>query len=123
MAIVQDGVIAWGRSQAVGGDPKPIACFLREGDGVIAGACGRTEFHRLFVSYLWVSEPNRGQGIGTEALRRLEAAARDRGATDSLIETLDERVARLYRELGYVEVTVIQGYVGEFNRHILVKSL
>ncbi len=116
-------MLKWGRAQAVGGNAEPIACFLRDSGTVIAGACGRTEFNRLFVSHLWVTESKRGQGIGTEALRRLEAAARHRGAADSLIETLEEKVSQLYKRLGYVEISVIPGYVGPFNKHVLVKDL
>ena len=123
LAIVQGGVRDWGRSQAAGGNPLPIACFVRERGEIVAGACGRTEFRRLFVTHLWVNEAIRGQGIGTESLQRLENAARNRGMTDSLIETLDERVSRLYRDLGYVEISVIHEYVGHFDKHVLVKIL
>jgi GNAT superfamily N-acetyltransferase len=123
LAVIRNGVFDWGRSQAVGGNPLPIACFLREREAVVAGACGRTEFSRLFVTHLWVLEEKRNKGIGTQALEWLESAAKERGARDSLIETLDERASCLYRRLGYVEIAMIPAYVGRFDRHVMLKGL
>ena len=123
VAIVAGGVLQVGREAAAGGDPRPIACFLREDGRVIAGAYGRTEFGRLFVEYLWVDAALRGSGVGSEALGRLEAAARARGCGDALIETLSDRVAALYRRLGYVQVALIERYVGPFNKRVLLKTL
>jgi hypothetical protein len=56
LAVIAAGVIEFGRAEAAGGNPKPIASFLREDDAIVAGATGRTEFERLSVSYLWVKE-------------------------------------------------------------------
>jgi ribosomal protein S18 acetylase RimI-like enzyme len=123
VAIVAGGVLQVGREAAAGGDPRPIACFLREDGRVIAGACGRTEFGRLFVEFVWVAEGLRGSGLGSEALGRLELAALERGCADALIETLSDRVAALYRRLGYVEVALIERYVGPFNKRVLLKTL
>jgi len=121
--VISEGVFRFGRAEAVGGDARPIASFLRKENQVIAGATGRTEFRRLFVNYLWVRDDLRGQGLGTEALTRIETAARQRGAVDSLIETLNDRNAQLYRSLGYTPVAVIERAVGPFTRHILLKPL
>jgi GNAT superfamily N-acetyltransferase/catechol 2,3-dioxygenase-like lactoylglutathione lyase family enzyme len=123
VAALSDAVTQFGRREAAGGDPQPIACFLREDGKVIAGACGRTEFNRLFVNYLWVAEELRGRGLGTEALLRIERAASERGARDSLIEALSERTANLYRRLGYRKIASVEEYVGRFPKHILVKDL
>ena len=37
--------------------------------------------------------------------------------------TLDHGVAALYGRLGYRSVAVVSGYVGPFNRHVLLKLL
>lgn len=123
LRAVSDGVLQHGRAQAVGGDAKPLACLLREDGAVVAGASGRTEFGRLFVLYLWVEASRRGQGIGSLLLSKFEVAALEFGCRDSLIETLDERVAHLYQRLGYQRLVVITAYVGRFNKHILLKEL
>lgn len=123
IAALSSAVTQFGRSEAAGGDPRPIACFLREDGEIIAGACGRTEFNRLFVDYLWVADGMRGRGLGTEALLCVERAASERGVRDSLIETLSDRTVNLYQRLGYREVASIEGYVGRFTKHILIKDL
>lgn len=75
------------------------------------------------MKYLWVVDYMRGQGIGREVLLRLEMAAKERGARDALIETLSDSTARLYERWGYSEIALVPRYVGEFDRHILLKRL
>jgi GNAT superfamily N-acetyltransferase len=123
LATLSEGVLQFGRALAVGGNPRPLACFVCENGSVIAGGSGRTEFTRLFVQYLWVAEHHRSCGLGSEVLSRLEGAAKERGCNDALIETLNDRVAQFYIRLGYTPVATISHYVGTFTRHILVKSL
>jgi GNAT superfamily N-acetyltransferase len=123
LATLHGGVTAAGRALAAEGQARPIACLVREAGRLVAGGAGRTEYARLFVNHLWVAEPLRGHGIGPQVLAALETAARRRGCTDTLIETLDDRVAELYRRCGYAEVARLPGYVGPFTRYVLVKPL
>ena len=123
LAALTDGVTSYGRSLAIGGNPRPIACFVHEREDLVAGCSGRTEFHRLFVHYLWVAEELRSRGLGSDVLKRFEAAAHERGCKDALIETLSDRTSQLYIRLGYVHVAKIPNYVGLFTKHILVKTL
>ena len=123
LQVVAEGVFSHGRAQARDGNAEPIACLVRDGPRVVAGGTGRTEYRRLFVSHLWVTEDLRRQGLARGILQALEAEAAHRGCRDALIETLDDGVAALYGRLGYRSVAVVSGYVGPFNRHILVKPL
>ncbi len=120
-SVVSTGVIAFGRSQAPGGHAQEISCGLYADDRLLAGAVGRTEFRRLFISYLWVEESMRGQGIGSDVLRRLEAQALKRGCIDALIETLSDRNAELYERLGYAMMAHMHDYIPGFTRYILIK--
>lgn len=121
--FVAEQVFQHGRGLALAGDAKPLACLVRNGRNVVAGAAGRTEYRRLFVQSLWVHETLRGTGIGSELLRRMERAALTRGCDSAIVETLDERARSLYLRLGYEVVAQLPGYVGPFNRHILLKNL
>ena len=123
LAVIAAGVIEFGRAEAAGGNPKPIASFLREDNAIIAGATGRTEFDRLFVNYLWVKKEFRGTGLGSAVLKSIEDAACERGARDSLIETLSDRNASLYRRCRYVEIASIPRYVGPFTKYVMLKKL
>ena len=122
LAVISNGVFQHGRSLAVGGNARPVACLVSNEGEIIAGASGRTEFNRLFVSYLWITSALRGQGLGTQVLRRLEQEAQERGCADALIETLDEHTALFYQRLGYAVLSVVP-YVGPFRRHTLLKPL
>ena len=119
---IADGVIAHGRALSRS-EARPIACLIRSGGEIVGGACGRTEFNRLFITYLWVEPSLRHQGLGSELLHQLEASAVLRGCSDALIETLSDEVAGLYRRLGYAPLATIPNYVGAFTRHILRKPI
>lgn len=118
---IREGVIAHGRQQTQGSDAEDIACGLYEDDQLIAGAWGRTEFQRLYINYLWVSAEHRGQGLGGELLRQIEAQALKRGCVDALIETLVDEVAEIYEHLGYACIAHVHDYVPGFTRHTLLK--
>jgi GNAT superfamily N-acetyltransferase len=96
LARITDAVVAHGRALA-DSDAQAIACFVRQGGRIVAGACGRTELQRLYVHHLWVDEPLRRRGLATELLQRLEAAARDRGCFDAALETLSDEGCGLVR--------------------------
>lgn len=118
---IRDGVIAFGRQQAQGSDAQDIAVALYEGDELVAGASGRTEFQRLYVSYLWVDADRRGEGLGGDCLRQIEAMALRRGCVDALIETLSDETAELYEHLGYACIGHVHDFVPGFTRHTLLK--
>ncbi|MCV2350371.1 GNAT family N-acetyltransferase [Paucibacter sp. Y2R2-4] len=118
---VRAGVLLYGRQQAQGSDARDIACALYEGERLLAGAQGRTEFGRLYINYLWVEAEHRGQGLGSKCLRQLEAQALQRGCIDALIETLSDDTAQIDEHLGYVCIAHVHDYVPGFTRHILLK--
>ncbi len=118
---LRDGVIRYGRQQTQGSDAEDIAVALYDGGELIAGASGRTEFQRLYVNYLWVDADHRGQGVGGDCLRQIEAMALKRGCVDALIETLLDDVAELYEHLGYACISHVHDFVPGFTRHTLLK--
>ena len=119
---IREGVVLHGRQQAQGSDARDIACALHDGSGaLLAGGWGRTEFQRLYVSYLWVHPDHRGQGLGGAALRQLEAQALARGCVDALIETLSDETAELYEHMGYACIAHVHDFVPGFTRHTLLK--
>ncbi len=119
--LIRDRVITHGRQQTQGSDAADIAVALYEQGELIAGAVGRTEFQRLYISYLWVSDERRGQGLGGDCLRQIEALALRRGCVDALVETLLDEVAALYEHLGYACISHVHDFVPGFTRHTLLK--
>lgn len=124
LKAISAGVIQHGRalSEARGGHAGSIACVVMEDDVLIGGATGRTEFQRLFVNYLWVDAQWRGNGLGAQALHKLEALAIERRCLDAMIETLDDDNAKWYARCGYETVEMLPKYCGLWTRHTLLKS-
>lgn len=121
--VIESGVVRHGRGQAVGGNARSVFAVVRDGGVLVAGACGRTEYGRLFVSSLWVGESLRGQGIGRRILEELEGEAVARGCMDALLDTLLPENVEFYARCGYTVIASIPRYVGPFCRTILVKQL
>jgi GNAT superfamily N-acetyltransferase len=67
------------------------------------------------VDELFVREPHRGRGLGTECLRRLEAICRAEGifALRLEVDRANERAKRLYLRAGY----------RDHDRHLLTKPV
>lgn len=118
---IREGVILHGRQETQGSDARDIACGLYEDGVLIAGVWGRTEFQRLYINYLWVAAERRGEGLGGELLRQVEAQALKRGCVDALIETLLDEAAAVFEHLGYACIAHLHDYVPGFTRHTLLK--
>jgi GNAT superfamily N-acetyltransferase len=121
LRMISEAIFSHIRSQAPSGNAHPIACLVHEGDQLIAGGSGCTEYQRLFIHCLWVAEGFRRQGVARRILKQLESEAVRRGCRDAIIETLDDSVANIYRQLGYHLVAHLTAYLGPFHRHILLK--
>jgi GNAT superfamily N-acetyltransferase len=118
---IHQGVALQSRQLTQGSDAQDIACALYDDDDLLAGAWGRTEFQRLYVAAWWVEPAHRGQGLGAECLRRIEALALKRGCVDALIETLNDEAADIAEHMGYVCVAHVHDYVPGLTRHTLLK--
>ena len=50
---------------------------------------------------VWIDEAWRGQGLGQQLMKRMEAEARERGATWARVTTFDFQARGFYEKLGY----------------------
>jgi ribosomal protein S18 acetylase RimI-like enzyme len=66
--------------------------------------------HRADVMKLLVRRDAREQGVGAALMRRLEAAARERGRTLLVLDTASDAAERLYERMGWTRVGVIPDY-------------
>ena len=119
---LRDEVISYGRNQAKVGDPIKVACLIKENDELISGASGRIEFERLFIEHLWTRKDHRRKGLAKKVLAGIEDAAKEKKVKDILISTLAEETADFYKSLGYKLVNIMERYLGDFNRYILIKE-
>lgn len=58
-----------------------FAFFIRDGNDKIVGGCaGDNMYGGLYVGQLWVVEPLRGKGYGTNLMKKAETLARESGS-------------------------------------------
>jgi len=68
---------------------------------LIAGLSGRTAYGWLRIDNLWVSEQNRGRGIGKRLIDFAEKIAIDRGCHGAHLDTYGFQAPAFYERLGY----------------------
>jgi GNAT superfamily N-acetyltransferase len=78
-----------------------LAILVRDGTRLCAGLEGHTYMGWLFVQHLWVTPPQRGQGIGRLLMAEAERTARERGAHSAWLDTYSFQAPGFYEKLGY----------------------
>jgi len=102
----------------------PLAVQIKNQQGnVIAGAAGRTFGDWLLIDTLWVSDELRGQNIGSQLLKAIETAAKKRGCSKCLLDTLNFQAMPFYQKHGYTTQWVQQDYPKTGCKYFMVKDL
>lgn len=102
----------------------PVNFFLRNGRGEwLGGLTGHVWGGWLQVGFLWVSEPLRGQGLGTRLMDAAEDFARERGAVNATLETLTLQAPNFYKKRGYVEFGRLEDFPPGHAKLYLRKAL
>jgi GNAT superfamily N-acetyltransferase len=103
---------------------RKLAILLRGGAGeVVGGLSGYTAWGWLYVQWLWLSEPLRGQGWAGRLLSLAEAEARTRGCHGAWIDTFSPVARGVYRRAGYQEFGSLPGFPMGRTRSFLQKPL
>lgn len=102
---------------------RRLAVFARRDGGLVGGASGYTHWGWLFVSHLWVDESVQREGLGTELVARIEAAAMGRGINAVHVDTYDFQALGFYEKLRYREFGRLDDYPRGHRRHFLTKRL
>lgn len=106
-----------------------VLLVARAEDGTVVGsaqlnlATGPNSRHRAEVQKVCVLRSARGQGIGTQLMLAIEAAARLAGRTLLVLDTRKGGIAEgLYRKLGYIEVGAIPGYARTVDGTLITEA-
>ena len=119
---ISNGLDVYNNSAVPGGDWKPLWIVGRDGTGTVqAGLRGVTEFNWLFVNWLWVAEPFRRQGVGSQLLSGAEAIARERRCSSSYLDTFSFQAPTFYEKQGYREFGRIADFPAGHARIWLMK--
>ncbi|KKB84996.1 acetyltransferase [Devosia limi DSM 17137] len=102
----------------------PLAVLVRDESGALAGGLsGYTAWGWLYVQWLWLSEPMRGQGLAGKLLAMAEAEASRRGCHGAYIDTFNPAALRLYQRQGYAAFGELPEFPKGRTRTFLQKPL
>lgn len=101
-----------------------VSIFLRdERDEVLGGLLGTIWGGWLNVGLLWVAEPLRGRGYGTQLLEAAERYAVERGCTRAWLTTFSFQAPGFYPKLGYESFGVLEDHPIGHRHHFFQKRL
>jgi GNAT superfamily N-acetyltransferase len=122
-AIVRP-LVAFNQTKTRRNDHRPIVVAIDDDSGqVVGGLWGRTAYDWLFVELLFVPESLRGQGVGTDLLRRAEAEAITRGCHSAWLDTFEFQARGFYERLGYTCFGELGNYPPGSSRYFMRKLL
>jgi GNAT superfamily N-acetyltransferase len=121
---ILEPLVAYNTDKAGRSDYTPLVLTIRDSHGqVIGGLWGRTAYRWLFVELLFVPEPLRGQGIGSDLLSRAEREASKRGCGGVWLDTYEFQARGFYERLGYSCFGELADYPPGFSRYFMKKAL
>ena len=101
-----------------------VLCYI---DGIngdkIAGIVGRIRGKWLSIEYLWVSESQKGKGLGSQLLSKLESYAHKQGCHSSMLNTTSFQAEPFYKKHGYKTQMVLDDYFDNTEVYYMIKRL
>jgi N-acetylglutamate synthase-like GNAT family acetyltransferase len=104
---------------ATGHDDGESFTAIRESSAgdIEAGVSGYTWCGCCYITYLWVAEALRGQGIGTELVQAVETYARTKSCQVMFVTTHSFQAPEFYVRMGFEQVASIPDHpVGHSSR-------
>jgi GNAT superfamily N-acetyltransferase len=121
---IGEGLRTFNEADAGPADRKVLAVIARDEAGDIAGGIsGYTAWGWLYVQWLWVAEPQRGQGLAGRMLAAAEMEARARGCHAAYIDTFNPHALRSYQRAGYTPFGALDDFPRGRTRTFLQKPL
>jgi GNAT superfamily N-acetyltransferase len=117
------GLQAYNEARAGTEAGRPIAVSAYDDGVLLGGLVGVTQWCWLYISYLWVSEDVRRQGVGSQILTTAETIARSRGCRAVWLNTFSYQAPGFYETMGYEEFGVLEDCPPGGSFHFLWKSL
>jgi GNAT superfamily N-acetyltransferase len=126
VATLERGLFSFEEARLGSPDHAHFAVFARDLAGQVeGGADGHIMWRRLFIKTLWIVEARRGRGLGRELMGMVEDEARQRGCRSIWLTALGEPAASFYRRLDYLQIGVLDDYVGGqslFTMHKILEA-
>ena len=103
----------------------PLDLYAYDDDGeLVGGIVGDTWGGWLAIDLVWLREDQRGRGVGSDLLQRIEARARDeRGCVGVRLDTWGFQAKPFYEKRGYTVFGVLEDYPPGETEYLLSKRL
>lgn len=124
LALIGKGLAEYNAADVGPSGRVALAIVIRDEAGAIAGGLSAyTAWGWLYVQWLWLSEPLRGQGLAGNLLTMAEAEAVKRDCHGSYIDTFNPAALRVYQRQGYAVFGELPDFPKGRTRSFLQKSL
>ncbi|WP_252178278.1 GNAT family N-acetyltransferase [Endozoicomonas sp. 4G] len=121
---IREGIRSFNRPFLEGVRDDDIVCYLNNKTGEkIAGVVGRIRGNWLSVEYLWVDETEKGKGLGSELLLKLESHARQQGCHSSMLQTASFQAEPFYKKHGYKTQMILDDFFENAEVYYMTKRL
>jgi GNAT superfamily N-acetyltransferase len=105
-------------------DGKLLGGCIRTNSGaLIGGFSGHTWGGVCVITYLWVAEQHRGQGIGKALLKSAEAEARRRKCSHLILTTHSFQAPGFYERVGFQRVCSVEEWPVAYSDIVFRKLL
>jgi GNAT superfamily N-acetyltransferase len=122
--LVAQGLRDYNIAQTQDAHYTVLRLFLRDSTGVVVGGLlGEIHWGWLHISVLWLAEPLRKGGYGTQLLGAAEAEAVRRGCHSAFLDTFSFQARPFYEQLGYEVFGRLDAYPPGHERYFLRKRL
>jgi ribosomal protein S18 acetylase RimI-like enzyme len=102
----------------------PVHFYVKNARGeTLGGLLGNIWGGWLYVTYLWIDEPMRGQGWATRLMDHAEAYGRERGAHSAVLDTHSFQARPFYEKRGYEVFGTLDDYPKGHKKFFLKKRL
>src|SRR5262245_54338420 len=102
---------------------KLVLAVRSQDDSLLGGLVGIQYWNGMFIDLVWVHERLRSRGIGTELMKRAEAALRARGGEVLFLSTWSFQAPAFYEKLGYLPFGILEGMPANTRRIWYSKGL
>lgn len=100
-----------------------VSCYFHNSeDEIIGGLTAKIFWSWLHIEYLWVSESERGNDLGSKLMKAAEKEAIDKGCVGSQLDTFSFQALGFYKKLGYSVMGSLSGYSNNAERVYLYKK-
>ncbi len=120
---IRDGLVEHNSQYLNGIERNKIAYYITERGKKVAGVTAEIFGSWLLINFLWVDKELRGSGMGSELMAKLEAYAKSKGCTFSLVDTFSFQAKPFYEKLGYECQMSLEQYPVSHARHYLTKQM